>query len=87
MKPIVKKEAVYSVLLMRDDSGVRRFRIRAFVRISLDGDNMPSYSDSVCVIVNLLSDSCQLNSKSYRPVPSGRTPEPKPVPSSLKFSR
>ncbi len=30
MKPVIKKETVYSVLLMRDDCGVRRFRLRAF---------------------------------------------------------
>ncbi len=30
MKPVIKKQTVYSVLLMRDDCGVRRFRLRAF---------------------------------------------------------
>ena len=29
MKPVIKKQHIYSVLLMRDDSTVKRFRIRA----------------------------------------------------------
>ncbi len=30
MKPVIKKQTIYSLLLMRDDCGVRRFRVRAF---------------------------------------------------------
>lgn len=43
MKPVIKKQIVYSVLLMRDDCGVVRFRLRAF------------WLKSLCVLALLLA--------------------------------